>query len=328
MEGLHVAMEDAMAVGLYNGFSINNLSLSHLFFADDAIFIGEWSSNNIKSLVAILDCFHKVSGLKINFQKSNLFEVWVSPDEVSSLAAITGCNPLVSPFIYLGLPIDCNMARIKSWDLIVEKFSNRLSNWRASILSIGGVWSRIVGSINRIHEKNLIPLSSMKRQVNNGASTKFWYDSWAGTSPFKSLFPRLFQLAVNNDCLVRDIWNNGWSFDWVHNISSGSNASQLDSLQNSISSITLNDSEDNWVWSLGGHSFTVRSARCQIDWGYLPDQGPGTRWIKIIPKKINIFVWRALRDRLPTRWNLSRRDGILLDVMLNPSLGTIGFKTL
>nr|GFA73348.1 reverse transcriptase domain, reverse transcriptase zinc-binding domain protein [Tanacetum cinerariifolium] len=121
------------------------------------------------------------------------------------------------------------------------------------------------------------------------------------------MFPRLFQLAVNKDCLVRDNWNNGWSFDWVRNISSGFNASQLESLQNSILSITLNDSEDNWVWSLGGHSFTVRSARCQIDWGYLPDQGPGTRWIKIIPIKINNFVWRALRDRLPTRWNLSRR---------------------
>nr|GFC16439.1 RNA-directed DNA polymerase, eukaryota, reverse transcriptase zinc-binding domain protein [Tanacetum cinerariifolium] len=39
MEGLHVAMEDAMAAGLYNGFKINNTSLSHLFFADDALFI-------------------------------------------------------------------------------------------------------------------------------------------------------------------------------------------------------------------------------------------------------------------------------------------------
>nr|GEY83994.1 reverse transcriptase domain, reverse transcriptase zinc-binding domain protein [Tanacetum cinerariifolium] len=111
----------------------------------------------------------------------------------------------------------------------------------------------------------------------------------------------LCSLIGITDCLVRDNWNNGWSFDWVRNISLGSNASQLESLQNLIPSITLNDSEDNYVWSLGGHSFTVRSARCQIDWGYLPDQGPGTRWIKIIPKKINIFVWRALRDRLPTR---------------------------
>ncbi|GJS94677.1 reverse transcriptase domain, reverse transcriptase zinc-binding domain protein [Tanacetum coccineum] len=74
-----------------------------------------------------------------------------------------------------------------------------------------------------------------------------------------------------------------------------------------ISSIILNDSEDTWTWSLGGNFFTVRSARCQIDGEFLPDQGHSTRWNQIIPKKVNIFVWRASRDRLPSRWNLSRR---------------------
>ncbi|GKD22765.1 reverse transcriptase domain, reverse transcriptase zinc-binding domain protein [Tanacetum coccineum] len=78
-------------------------------------------------------------------------------------------------------------------------------------------------------------------------------------------------------------------------------------LQNMISSIILNDSEDTWTWSLGGNFFTVRSARCQIDGEFLPDQGHSTRWNQIIPKKVNIFVWRASRDRLPSRWNLSRR---------------------
>nr|GEW69298.1 RNA-directed DNA polymerase, eukaryota, reverse transcriptase zinc-binding domain protein [Tanacetum cinerariifolium] len=305
--------------------------------------------------------------------------VGVSPSEVSSFATLTGCNHLITPFTYLGLPIDCNMARIKSWDPIVEKFSKRLLNWRASLLSVGGratlitsvlgalgtyyfslfpmpslvnkklktlranffwgngvnshkihwiswnvalaskekegigfgslfalnqalilkwrwrflnnpnalwarlivaihghntestsffshtkikgVWSRIVGSINRLHEKNIISLSSMKRHVNNGATTKFWHDVWAGSASFKSLFPRLFHLAVNKDCFVRDNWINGWSFDWVRNIISGPNASQLALLQNTISAFTLNDSEDPWAWTVGGHSFSVSSAR-------------------------------------------------------------------
>ncbi|GJS64726.1 RNA-directed DNA polymerase, eukaryota, reverse transcriptase zinc-binding domain protein [Tanacetum coccineum] len=396
MEGLHVAMEDAMAASIYSGFCINNLSLSHLFFADDALFIGDWSSNNIKCLVAILDCFHKVSGLKINYHKSKLFGVGVSPNEISALAATTGCSPLASSFNYLGLPVDCNMSRVKSWDPIVEKFSSRLSRWRASLISFGGratlissvlgalgtyffslfpmpslvdkklesirakffwgstdsshkvhwirwkdvlaskdkgglgigslyalnqalilkwrwrfltnphalwarlitaiyghnkdptsffshikskgVWSRIVGSINHLHEKNYIRLSSMKRQVNNGATTSFWYDSWADSSPLKSLFPRLFHLATNKDSSVRENWQNGWNLAWVRNSFSGYNASQLVILQNMISSIILNDSEDTWTWSLGGNFFTVRSARCQMDGEFLPDQGHSTRW--------------------------------------------------
>nr|GEV83978.1 RNA-directed DNA polymerase, eukaryota, reverse transcriptase zinc-binding domain protein [Tanacetum cinerariifolium] len=120
-----------------------------------------------------------------------------------------------------------------------------------SHIKIKGVWSRIVGSINRLHEKNIISLSSMKRHVNNGATTKFWHDVWAGSASFKSLFPRLFHLAVNKDCFVRDNWINGWSFDWVRNIISGPNASQLALLQNTISAFTLNDSEDSWAWTVG-----------------------------------------------------------------------------
>ncbi|GJU40696.1 reverse transcriptase domain, reverse transcriptase zinc-binding domain protein [Tanacetum coccineum] len=47
--------------------------------------------------------------------------------------------------------------------------------------------------------------------------------------------------------------------------------------------------------------------RCHIDRGFLPDDGPGTRWNNLLQKKINIFIWRTLRDRLPSKWNLSRK---------------------
>ncbi|GKC23369.1 RNA-directed DNA polymerase, eukaryota [Tanacetum coccineum] len=40
-------------------------------------------------------------------------------------------------------------------------------------------------------------------------------------------------------------------------------------------------------------------------------------WVKFIPIKVNVFSWRARRDRLPTRVNLSRR-GVLLDSHLCP----------
>ncbi|GKC97494.1 RNA-directed DNA polymerase, eukaryota [Tanacetum coccineum] len=46
-----------------------------------------------------------------------------------------------------------------------------------------------------------------------------------------------------------------------------------------------------------------------------------TRWNRYLPKKINIFIWRVLRDRLPTRWNLSRK-GIDLDSLNCPICDT------
>nr|GEX46252.1 hypothetical protein [Tanacetum cinerariifolium] len=65
---------------------------------------------------------------------------------------------------------------------------------------------------------------------------------YEGSNSHNERFP-----VVNKDCFVRDNWINGWSFDWVRNIISGPNASQLALLQNTISAFTLNDSEDSWA---------------------------------------------------------------------------------
>ncbi|GKE83850.1 RNA-directed DNA polymerase, eukaryota [Tanacetum coccineum] len=147
----------------------------------------------------------------------------------------------------------------------------------------------------------------MQRRVNNGISTKFWYDTWVGSSSLKQQFPRLFRLALNKDASVRDCWNNGWHIVWSRNVSYGNTANLLDNLLNLLKNSTLNDSDDAWVWYSGNSSFTVKDARGKIDDVYLPDDGSETRWNRFVPKKVNVFIWRALRDRLPTRWNLSRR---------------------
>ncbi|GJS25973.1 nucleotide-binding alpha-beta plait domain-containing protein [Tanacetum coccineum] len=62
--------------GLFTGIKINSMvNLSHLFYADDAIFLGQWSELNIDSLVRVLDCFFRASGLRINMCKSKIMGV-------------------------------------------------------------------------------------------------------------------------------------------------------------------------------------------------------------------------------------------------------------
>lgn len=66
------------------------------FYADNALFLGEWDERNVRNLIQILTCFYMVYCLKINLSKCNLLGVGVAFDEVISLASFTRCSPLTS----------------------------------------------------------------------------------------------------------------------------------------------------------------------------------------------------------------------------------------
>ncbi|XP_076894529.1 uncharacterized protein LOC143546842 [Bidens hawaiensis] len=151
MEGLHVAIEDMAFAGFFGGAGIGGgkFAISHIFYANDVIILGEWSLRNIKNMVMILNCFYLASGLKLNIHKSNLYGVGLEQREVVSFPNIIGCKPDNLPFLYLGLPVGAKMGSIRSWDFLVEKFKSKLSKWKANLLSIGGstLITTVLGSL-------------------------------------------------------------------------------------------------------------------------------------------------------------------------------------
>lgn len=100
--------------------------------------MGEWDERNVHNLIQILRCFYMVSGLKINLSKSNLLGVGMVFPKVISMDSITGCSPAAFPFSYLGAPVGGSMVRVKSWDVIIDRFRKRLSSWRIKLLYISG----------------------------------------------------------------------------------------------------------------------------------------------------------------------------------------------
>ncbi|KAJ0433988.1 putative RNA-directed DNA polymerase [Helianthus annuus] len=140
MEAFSRLLDRSCSAGNFKGVQLPNGGpvISHLLYADDALIIGEWSDEIIRMVARILRVFYACSGLKINFQKSNLFGVGVDDGEVSRLASILSCNKGDSPFNYLGIPLGANMNRVKNWDPIISVFKNRLASWKANTLSIGG----------------------------------------------------------------------------------------------------------------------------------------------------------------------------------------------
>ncbi|GJY23662.1 hypothetical protein Tco_0397320 [Tanacetum coccineum] len=73
MESLHLSFSRTVDVGIFKGIQIGkDFTLSRLFYADDAVFIGEWSDENLSQILHVLHCFSLASGLKINVKKSHL----------------------------------------------------------------------------------------------------------------------------------------------------------------------------------------------------------------------------------------------------------------
>lgn len=112
-------MGEAINKGIFRGLSVgtDNVLVSHLQYADDAIFFGSWSRGNACNLMAILKCFEKVSGLRVNLNKSRVFGVGVTSTEVDDMATIMGCRVGSIPFSYLGLPIGSDLRSKKNWFL-------------------------------------------------------------------------------------------------------------------------------------------------------------------------------------------------------------------
>ncbi|GKC79253.1 hypothetical protein Tco_1130027 [Tanacetum coccineum] len=88
--------------------------------------------------MCILKCFEEVSRLRINYNKSRLYGIGVNNSELEDMVRWMGCDIGEFPFTYLGLPIGENMRRVNAWKPVIEKFKNRLAEWKAKMMSFGG----------------------------------------------------------------------------------------------------------------------------------------------------------------------------------------------
>ncbi|GJU32731.1 RNA-directed DNA polymerase, eukaryota [Tanacetum coccineum] len=423
MESLHISFSKAVDVGLFKGILLpGSISVSHLFYADDAMFLGEWSDSNLKGILNILKSFFLASGLQINVSKSQLLGVGVSRSEVDQAASSIGCSVMNNQFRYLGVMVGQCPSRLNAWDDIIFKLRARLSKWKVKTLSIGGrltllksilgsspiynlsifkvprgilknmesircrffngtdqgekkitwvawdkalasklhgglgvssyfalnralllkwvwrflsqdgsLWCRIIrslyGSSISSHSLNLSSnwssimrevqslktkgfdfLSHCKKRVGNGINSLFWFDCWIGDAPLHSIFPRLFALELDKNITVAAKLNSEVDSSFRRSARGGIETYQLQGLISLLGSVSLSNSCDRWFCDLSGDGvFRVKEVRKFIDDLFLPSISVPTRWSSFIPIKVNVFVWRARLDCLPTRVNLVRR---------------------
>nr|GEV38670.1 RNA-directed DNA polymerase, eukaryota, reverse transcriptase zinc-binding domain protein [Tanacetum cinerariifolium] len=161
MDSLYLSFQNLVNEGLFKGVSVSSsLHLSHLFYADDVIFMGQWSETNINILVQALDCFYKALGLWMNLNKSKLMGITVEDELVSRVGIKMGCSTLKTPFSYLGIKVGGLMSRIKALDEIVDKYKAKES-------------CMVSFQILHSHLKALLNIESNGTQIGGGFERAF-----------------------------------------------------------------------------------------------------------------------------------------------------------
>jgi hypothetical protein len=112
--------------------------ISILQYTDDTILFMENDLEHAKNMKLLLCAFEKLSGLKINFHKNELFCYGEAKEMEDQYTDLFGCGLGKYPFIYLGIPMHHKRISNADWKIIKEKFEKKLSLWKGKLLSYGG----------------------------------------------------------------------------------------------------------------------------------------------------------------------------------------------
>jgi hypothetical protein len=119
------------------GHLIPGGGVTHLQYADDIMIMVEGSELDIANLKFLLLCFETMSGLKINFDKSEVVILGYSPKDQQQIADSLNCRLTSFPVSYLGMPIWDSRILIKDLDPLVERVKSKAEPWRGKFTSKG-----------------------------------------------------------------------------------------------------------------------------------------------------------------------------------------------
>ncbi|KAK1669324.1 hypothetical protein QYE76_057483 [Lolium multiflorum] len=139
-EALSAILSAAGRAGHIHGVVLHLIpgGVSHLQYADDTLILIQNSDEDIANLKFLLMCFEDMSGLKINYHKSEVIVMGQSARDQNHSANKLNCKLGAFPFIYLGLPISDRKLSLEQWLFLVRKLAVKVEPWLGKLMSSGG----------------------------------------------------------------------------------------------------------------------------------------------------------------------------------------------
>ncbi|GKV09903.1 hypothetical protein SLEP1_g21337 [Rubroshorea leprosula] len=283
-EGINGLVLKAVEKGLLEGVEVRGkrFKITHLQYADDTLLFGIATKENVWAMKSILRIFELVSGLKINFNKSQLIGIGVKEEWLEKMAWILCCKKGYLPFKYLGIPIGGRSGKLSFWKPVLEGVSRKLSTWKGRYLSLGG----------RITLINSV-LSSLP---------VFWMS--------------VYMIPKGKDNTVSQMgwWLNGswiWKLQWRRRLYSWEVQEETEILKEIQETTSTKGKTDvrEWIHSNNG-VYITRSAYKALTLELERELLGVTLqkvWNALVPSKVSAFSWQLLQEKTPTKANLFKR---------------------
>lgn len=114
-------------------------SVSHLFFADDAVFFVEATARNIEKLRSIMELYCSASGQAVNLQKSSvLFSSNTTNTTRKMVEESLEILPDARPGKYLGIPVVWGRSKKATLQSLHNRIASKLKGWKQKLLSHAG----------------------------------------------------------------------------------------------------------------------------------------------------------------------------------------------
>lgn len=133
--------------------------------------------SSIRGLKKILLLFQVITGLSINFQKSQIFHVSNKYEQATKSMEILGCHFGMLPFKYLGMWVGADSNKCSLWKDHFNKMKDMVGIWKCNYLNMAGrmilLNSSLDGLPNYWFGLKLIP-KTMRRELERTRRKFFW----------------------------------------------------------------------------------------------------------------------------------------------------------
>lgn len=109
-----------------------------LQYADDTIICLQEDKEIALNLKLMLYLYERMSGLKINFQKSELLMIKQDQQKTKFYAELFNCAIGEWPIKYLGVPVSHSKLHVIDWAPVESKLEKRLDGWQEGCTTLGG----------------------------------------------------------------------------------------------------------------------------------------------------------------------------------------------